>query len=67
MKGSTLGWQKSSYCQESSSCLHVAAGGPSSIQLYESDVPDLILTTSRSALHNLIRTVKAGHLGGAET
>ncbi|MCC3767066.1 DUF397 domain-containing protein [Streptomyces sp. UNOC14_S4] len=60
----TRPWQKSSYSGNAGNCLHIAADAPDTVRLRESDIPDLILTTSRAALRNLIRTVKADRLSG---
>ncbi|MEV0259959.1 DUF397 domain-containing protein [Streptomyces sp. NPDC050617] len=53
-------WQKSSYSQEGSNCLYVAAAAPHIIKLRESDTPDVILTTTPTSLHAFIRAAKAG-------
>ncbi|ADI06256.1 hypothetical protein SBI_03135 [Streptomyces bingchenggensis BCW-1] len=60
-------WQKSSYSQEGSNCLNVAAPTPDIIKLRESDDPDIILTATPAALGVFIRAAKAGqfdHLTG---
>ncbi|MDT3395554.1 DUF397 domain-containing protein [Streptomyces sp. B1866] len=55
-----LSWQKSSYCQESASCVYVAAVEDGTVKLRESDDPDVVLTASRTALRAFIRAAKAG-------
>jgi hypothetical protein len=54
----TLAWQKSSYSPDGSNCVYVAAGYTGTIHLCESDEPDINLTTTPVALHELIRTFK---------
>ncbi|MGQ4388949.1 DUF397 domain-containing protein [Streptomyces sp. SAS_270] len=54
-----LAWQKSTYSAEAANCLHVAAAPTGAIHLHESDAPNVILTTSPTGLHKLIRTLKA--------
>lgn len=59
----TLNWQKSSYSEGGSSCVHVAAVPCTSIlHLYESDTPETVLTTTRSTLGPLLSRIKAGLL-----
>ncbi|QLE72010.1 DUF397 domain-containing protein [Streptomyces rectiverticillatus] len=55
-----LDWRKSSYCQEGSSCLCLAAGETGTILLRESEVPSTILTTTPARLRPLIARIKAG-------
>lgn len=55
---SALAWQKSSYCAQGNSCIHVAAD-QGSVALTESGDPGgAILRTTPAALAALIRTVK---------
>lgn len=55
---SALAWQKSSYCAQGNSCIHIAADH-GSVALTESGDPSgAILRTSPAALAALIRTVK---------
>ncbi|MEU4996750.1 DUF397 domain-containing protein [Streptomyces sp. NPDC021622] len=54
----TLAWQKSSYSSEASSCVYIAATPDGTIHLRESDIPDVILTTTPDRLRTLIRTLK---------
>ncbi|MEU0135031.1 DUF397 domain-containing protein [Streptomyces sp. NPDC006296] len=57
----TLAWQKSSYCAQGNSCVHVAADH-GSVALTESGDPDgAILRTSPAAWAALLRTVKETH------
>lgn len=57
-------WQKSSYSQQGANCVYVAAPAPHTIALRESDEPDVILTTTPSALATFIRAAKAGVFDG---
>ncbi|WP_225098105.1 DUF397 domain-containing protein [Streptomyces sp. CoH27] len=51
-------WQKSSYCSEGDSCIHVAAT-PRTIHLTESaDLTGAILTTTPEAFSALLATLK---------
>ncbi|MFD4501978.1 DUF397 domain-containing protein [Streptomyces sp. NPDC058457] len=51
-------WQKSSYCSEGASCIHIAAT-PTAIHLTESaDPTGAILTTTRAAFGTLLTTLK---------
>jgi hypothetical protein len=59
---SELHWQKSSYSQEASSCVYVAAAPDTTVRLRESDEPDLVLQTSRNAMAALIAAVKTSCL-----
>ncbi|MEU5026412.1 DUF397 domain-containing protein [Streptomyces milbemycinicus] len=59
---STLGWRKSTYSEEASSCVYVAAAGDGAVLLRESDEPDVVLVTTRRALRAFISRVKAGAL-----
>ncbi|WP_405819689.1 DUF397 domain-containing protein [Streptomyces sp. NBC_01390] len=57
-------WQKSSYCSEGASCIHIATTPnltPRTIHLKESGDPSgAILTTTPAAFHTLLTTLKAG-------
>jgi len=60
-----LSWQKSSYCPEGNSCIHVAAT-PETIHITESGDPTgAILTTTPTALATLLTTLKAEPLPAA--
>ncbi|MGW0530565.1 DUF397 domain-containing protein [Streptomyces sp. NPDC003032] len=53
-----LTWQKSSYCQEASACLYVAAAPGGAVHLQESeDHPEVLLTTGPRQLHALITAI----------
>lgn len=55
-------WQRSSFCGGGgNNCLEVAAA-THGVALRESDIPDEVLATGRTALSSLIRSVKAGTL-----
>ncbi|MFD9465106.1 DUF397 domain-containing protein [Streptomyces sp. NPDC060027] len=58
----TLTWQKSSYCPEGNSCVHVAGERASgAIHLTESGDPSgAILTAAPAAFRSLLRTLKQG-------
>ncbi|QEU93414.1 DUF397 domain-containing protein [Streptomyces kanamyceticus] len=54
-----LTWQKSSYCGEGDSCVHVAATATGTVQLTESSDPTAaILRTTPTAFAALLRTAK---------
>ncbi|WP_089101691.1 DUF397 domain-containing protein [Streptomyces hyaluromycini] len=54
-----LTWQKSSYCPEGNSCIHIAATLDRRIHLTESaDPTGAILTTTRAAFATLLATLK---------
>ncbi|MFI2777768.1 DUF397 domain-containing protein [Streptomyces sp. ALB3] len=55
---SALVWQKSSYCAQGNSCIHVAADQNLVAVTESSDPGGAILRTTPSALAALIRTVK---------
>ncbi|MFE2180157.1 DUF397 domain-containing protein [Streptomyces sp. NPDC059455] len=62
-----VSWRQSSYCQESASCVNVAAGERDTIMLRESEHPEVILSTTRTRLRAFIRAAKAGqfdHVAG---
>ncbi|MGX1671213.1 DUF397 domain-containing protein [Streptomyces sp. NPDC055400] len=52
-------WQKSSYCSEGSSCVHVAADTTRAIHITESaDPAGAILTATPAAFSHLLRALK---------
>lgn len=53
-------WQKSSYSGDGSNCLYVAAASDGTVRLRESDLPDVVVTTTPRRLRAFIRGVKAG-------
>ncbi|MFD4762642.1 DUF397 domain-containing protein [Streptomyces sp. NPDC058439] len=54
-------WQKSSYCGEGESCVHIAAPVPGAVCLTESGDPTgAILRTTPTAWAALVRAVKVG-------
>ena len=55
-----LAWQKSSYCSEGNSCVHVATTPtPPTIHLTESaDPPGAVLTTTPTAFRTLLNALK---------
>ncbi|MEU5598128.1 DUF397 domain-containing protein [Streptomyces sp. NPDC020298] len=53
-----LVWQKSTYSAEAANCLYVAAAPTGTLHLHESDEPMITLTTTKSRLGTLIRTLK---------
>lgn len=54
-----LTWQKSSYCQEGNSCVHIATDPTGTVHLTESSDPTAaILSTTPNAFAALIRTAK---------
>ncbi|GHJ27295.1 DUF397 domain-containing protein [Streptomyces hygroscopicus] len=53
-------WRKSTFSEEASSCVYVAAAGKGKIRLRESDDPDVILSTTPASLRAFIRGAKAG-------
>ncbi|MGO4747891.1 DUF397 domain-containing protein [Streptomyces sp. 2MCAF27] len=59
---STLGWRKSTYSEEASSCVYVAAAGDGAVLLRESDEPHVVLVTTRRTLRAFISGVKTGTL-----
>ncbi|MEE4489250.1 DUF397 domain-containing protein [Streptomyces sp. BE230] len=57
-------WQKSSYCAQGNSCVHVAAHD-GTVRLTESGDPTgAILRTTPTALRALLRTLKEEHPHG---
>ncbi|MEU8709361.1 DUF397 domain-containing protein [Streptomyces sp. NPDC048565] len=59
-----LDWQKSSYCAQGNSCIHIAADHGSVALTESGDPTGAILRTSPSAWAALIRTVKESHSRG---
>ncbi|MFJ2112398.1 MULTISPECIES: DUF397 domain-containing protein [unclassified Streptomyces] len=59
---SALNWQKSSYSANANSCVYLAAADKGTVKLRESDVPDVIVTTTPETLRTFILGVKAGKL-----
>ncbi|WP_058044498.1 DUF397 domain-containing protein [Streptomyces roseifaciens] len=57
---SGLHWQKSSYCEAGSTCIHLAVGAPGAVLLRESETPDVILATTPAALRPLLTRLKTG-------
>lgn len=55
-----ISWRQSSYCQESASCVNVAAGERDTVVLRESEHPEVMLSTTRAPLRAFIRAAKAG-------
>lgn len=53
-----LPWQKSTYSQEASACVYVAAAPSGTILLRESDEPEAILTTGPSQLGALMAILR---------
>lgn len=54
-------WQKSSYCGEGESCIHVAAPAPGAVSLTESaDPTGAVLRTTPGAWADLVRTFREG-------
>lgn len=53
-----LHWQKSTYSQEASACVYLAATPTGTILLRESDEPETILTTGPRQLADLISTLR---------
>ncbi|MEU8892444.1 DUF397 domain-containing protein [Streptomyces sp. NPDC048442] len=64
MKGKALSeqnWQRSSFCAGGgNNCVEVAAYERAGIALRESEDPGAVLSTRRTALSALVRSVKAG-------
>ncbi|MDX2676808.1 DUF397 domain-containing protein [Streptomyces soliscabiei] len=52
-----LNWQKSTYSEEASSCVYLAATPAGTILLRESDEPEAILTTGIRPLTALIAAI----------
>ncbi|MEV8477544.1 DUF397 domain-containing protein [Streptomyces sp. NPDC051173] len=57
-----LNWQKSSYSEEASSCVYIAATPTGAIHLRESDDPATILTTTPARLRPLLSAIKTGRM-----
>jgi hypothetical protein len=51
-------WQKSTYSQEASACIHLATTPTGTILLRESDDPETILTTGQRQLGALITALR---------
>ncbi|MGK5546973.1 DUF397 domain-containing protein [Streptomyces sp. URMC 127] len=60
-----LHWQKSSYCEAGSTCVHLAAA-PGVVLLRESDAPGVILATTPASLRPLLARVKTGTLSASD-
>jgi hypothetical protein len=58
-------WQKSTYSEEGSACVYLAATPAGTILLRESDEPETILTIGLRQLHALITTIRPHHQGPA--
>ncbi|WP_449478383.1 DUF397 domain-containing protein [Streptomyces abikoensis] len=61
-----LHWQKSSYCQEGSSCLCLALGETCAVLVRESDAPGVILATTPASLRPFLTHIKTGTLSASE-
>ncbi|MEU9851134.1 DUF397 domain-containing protein [Streptomyces sp. NPDC047985] len=58
-------WQKSSYCAQGNSCVHVAAPTPGTVSLTESSDPTgAILHTTPAAWAAFVRTLKENRAQG---
>ncbi|MER5499002.1 MULTISPECIES: DUF397 domain-containing protein [unclassified Streptomyces] len=58
---SSPAWQKSSYCAQGNSCIHVAAPAPGAVGLTESGDPaGTVLRTTPAAWAALVRALKEG-------
>lgn len=55
-------WQKSSYCEAGSTCVHIAATSTGEILLHESEYPKEILATTPGSLSALMSRIKKGPL-----
>ncbi|GGZ77830.1 DUF397 domain-containing protein [Streptomyces bluensis] len=51
-----MNWQKSSYCSEGNSCVHVAAAPPGTIHLTESGDPTGAILKATPAAFNALLT-----------
>ncbi|AVH57931.1 MULTISPECIES: DUF397 domain-containing protein [Streptomyces] len=61
----TLTWQKSSYCPEGNSCVHIAASTARTIHLTESSDPTgAVLTATPAAFRTLLHTLQKEHHRG---
>ncbi|WP_037682911.1 DUF397 domain-containing protein [Streptomyces griseus] len=54
-----MNWQKSSFSEEGSACVYLAAIATGTILLRESDDPETILTTSRPQIGALIAALRS--------
>ncbi|MER6015416.1 DUF397 domain-containing protein [Streptomyces bluensis] len=57
-----LNWQKSTYSEEASSCVYLAATPAGTILLRESDAPETVLRTDTRQLNALIATLRSPSL-----
>ncbi|WP_206503901.1 DUF397 domain-containing protein [Streptomyces chrestomyceticus] len=57
---SRLTWQKSSYSNAAVNCVNIAAAPDGAVRLRESDVPQVIITTTRDGLAAFLAAIK-GH------
>ncbi|UQI43743.1 DUF397 domain-containing protein [Streptomyces sp. HU2014] len=57
-----LTWQRSSYCEAGSTCIHVATAATGTIHFRESETPETILTTTPDKLRPLISRIKSDTL-----
>lgn len=55
---STHAWQKSSYCGQGESCVHVAAGEGTVMLTESADPSQVILATTTGTFASLVRTLK---------
>ncbi|MEU9369112.1 DUF397 domain-containing protein [Streptomyces avermitilis] len=55
---SELQWQKSTYSQEASACVYLAATPTGTILLQESDEPEVVLNTGTRQLGALISALR---------
>lgn len=53
-----LHWQKSTYSQEASACVYLAASSAGTILLRESDEPETVLTMRAPSLAALITSLR---------
>jgi hypothetical protein len=58
---SELHWQKSTYSQEASACVYLAATPTGTILIRESDEPETVLTASARQVWSLISALRAEH------
>ncbi|WP_344088886.1 DUF397 domain-containing protein [Streptomyces stramineus] len=57
-----LHWQKSSYCEAGSTCIHLASAPAREIHLRESATPYATVITTVTRLHRLLARIKGGDL-----
>ncbi|MFE0047510.1 DUF397 domain-containing protein [Streptomyces albireticuli] len=60
-------WQRSSYCESGSTCVHIAATPAGEILLRESESPETTLTTTPDRLRPFISHIKADRLARGQT